>query len=183
MFVLFFLRGALDPTVCYADDDDSTALDSISGVNTKIRNLTTAYRNELPLLGTTYFIESVDYKLISARERGPGEFQNCLANIQLELKCLELEGKVKKRMFRLLSREKDLSSFFYNTDHELRTVISDVVETEDNHYCPNCTPERNSALEARLNEILASTKTQYEARGSNFYQWLLYTAKTGNPPY
>jgi hypothetical protein len=84
LIVLYFVEGASGLTVAYADDDDSTAFDSMSAATNKIQKLTTSYRNELTLLGTNDFLLSVDEKLIAARERGPGEFSDCLANVQLE---------------------------------------------------------------------------------------------------
>lgn len=151
----------------------------ISFVTTRFNQIHTLFSSyQIYALKEPYFSEDMDKGLIEAQRRGPIEFQVCFDQVQVDLDCLEREGRLHHRLYRLLSSESSLPSFFYNSPETLKDAIA--TSCFDSRFRPYLSLEEKLALRQDLSQLISSLQRQ--GRDAPIYVDALHLAKTGDLP-
>ena len=125
-----------------------------------------------------YFWDNLDDSLLEAQRRGPIDFRMCFDQAQVDLDCLEREGRLHQKLYSLISSESSFPTFFYNTPRNLKDSIA--TSCYDTRFRPYLSLEEKLALRQDLSQLLYSL--QQQGRGALVYVEASHLAKTGDLP-
>lgn len=110
----------------------------------------------------------------------PGQqaLQACINSIQLELNCIELEARLKKGLFNLISTETERHNFYYSSDTEILDSIKSLIDTGNSNFRRSKSLEQNRELQNQLIEKLIVVEGP-DGREFPLYREILSLARTG----
>jgi hypothetical protein len=124
------------------------------------------------------WIAEVDEKLLWAQQRGRLEFQACYHSIQLELNCIQLEARLRKSLFHLISTQTEIQ---YSSATGIMDSIKHIIDTGNLHFRCDKSLDHNRELVGLLIDKLIVVEGP-AGREETLYREILALARTRGSP-